>query len=283
MTDSSAGLTTSPAGATNWLSSGARGKRVFVTGATGILGYRVVRALLDEGAQVTALIQPDGEDRLGNLRGYVHSIAGDVWNPSSLKGRARGHGVVVHLVGGIKPDLSRGLTFRYLNTFSARNVMQMAVSDGVSHFVLLSAESTPWGVSAEYLESKREAEGYLKKTGLDYTIIRAPALYVPGGERNPIYVLLGLLRMIPLVGLLGGTASLAVDTAARAIASLAVNAPPGVERIVSARRLRQIGQEIERKISKLVNENTKMNKRRRANPVDEDEPPFGWLPPAPKP
>src|SRR5574337_356035 len=93
-------------------------RRVFVTGGTGFLGYRVVRALLEQEAEVTVLIRPEGEEKLGALQGRVHRVHGDVWNPASLRGRARGHAVVVHLVGGAKPDPARGLTFRHLNFVS---------------------------------------------------------------------------------------------------------------------------------------------------------------------
>src|SRR6185369_13738938 len=141
----------------------------------------------------TVIVRPDGEEKLGALRGRVQWVQGDVWNPASLRGRARGHSCVIHLVGGTRPDPKRGLTFRHLNFLSARNVAQMAVSDGVPHFLLLSASARPLGVAGGYLDSKREAEDYLKKTGLTWTIVRTPTLYVPGQPRNPVYLLISLL------------------------------------------------------------------------------------------
>jgi len=67
---------------------------------------RVVRALLDQGLEVTALIRPDTEDKLGPLRYRVNLVRGDAWNPASLKGRAHGHQTVVHLMGGTRPVTS---------------------------------------------------------------------------------------------------------------------------------------------------------------------------------
>ncbi len=248
-------------------------KRVFVTGGTGFLGYRVVRALLEENAAVTVLVRPGAEDKLGALRGHVQWVQGDVWNPASLKGRARGHQVVVHLVGGIKPEPKRGLTFRHLNFVSARNVAQMAVSDGVPHLMLLSATVKPPGVQSGYIDSKREAEDYLRKTGLTWTIVRAPPLYVPGQRRNATYVLLSALRLIPLVGLLANPlAPLSVEIVARGIARLALSADSTHDRLITPGRLRALGW---------------IAAPRRAIPstaaaADEDEsfdePPFGWQP-----
>jgi nucleoside-diphosphate-sugar epimerase len=250
-------------------------KRVFVTGGTGFLGYRVVRALLEQDAEVTAVVKPGADDKLGTLRGRVEWIEGDVWNPASLRGRARGHAVAVHLVGGVKPDPARGLTFRHLNYVSTRNVAHIAVSDGVPHFVLLSASVAPLGVKGGYIESKRDAEEYLRTTGLTWTIVRAPALYAPGERRNPMYLLLSILGAVPLLNIiLAAYRPLAVNTAARGIASLALSGDSIHDRMVRPRDLRRLGHAQERRLIPPTSA--------RAPAVESDdspdEPPFGWLP-----
>ncbi len=245
-------------------------RRIFITGGTGFLGYRVIRALLDEEAEITALVRPGAEEKIGALRGHVQWVQGDVWNPGSLRGRARGHQVVIHLVGGIKPEPKRGLTFRHLNFVSARNVAQMAVSDGVPHLILLSSAFKPPGVQAGYIDSKREAEDYLRKTGLNWTIIRAPPLYTPGQRRSLVYVMLSVLGWIPLLDL--PITPLSVDVAARGIARLALTAGTTQNRLISARRLRSIGS---------ANAKRRFTGPTATVPDEEDaldEPPFGWLP-----
>ncbi len=250
-------------------------KRVFVTGGTGFLGYRVVRALLEQGADVTVLIKPGSEDKLGVLRGRVQYVEGDAWSPASLRGRSRGHAAVVHLVGGVKPDLLRGLTFRHLNYVSARNVAQMAVSDGVPHIILLSASVPPIGAPGGYLESKRDAEQYIQGTGLNWTIVRAPALFTPGEKRNPIFRTISLLARIPLLGLLfAAHRPMPVDTAARGIASLALSADSAYNRVIHPRQLRRLGRAQEH----LQMPATETYQSDDSALASDDEPPFGWQP-----
>ena len=250
-------------------------KRVFVSGGTGFLGYRVVRALLEQGAEVTVLIKPGSQDKLGILRGRVQYVEGDPWNPASLRGRSRGHMAVVHLVGGVRPDLPRGLTFRHLNYVSARNVAQMAVSDGVPHIVLLSASVPPIGAPGGYVESKRDAEQYVQGTGLSWTIVRAPALFTPGEKRNPIFRIISLLASVPMAGLLfAGHRPMPVDTAARGIASLALSADSDHNRMIAPRQLRRLGRAQER-FQLLSNEQRLPAEN---DLLGDEEPPFGWQP-----
>ncbi|MHB8627851.1 MAG: NAD-dependent epimerase/dehydratase family protein [Aggregatilineales bacterium] len=247
-------------------------RRILITGGTGFLGFRVVRALLDENADVTMIGRPGAEDRLGALRERVRWLPGDVWNAGSLRGRARGEQVVIHLVGGVKADPKRGLTFRHLNVLSTRNVAQMAVSDGVPHMLLLSASARMPGVPAGYLESKREAEDYLRKTGLAWTIVRAPPLYAPGQRRNPLYALLTALHWLPLIGWpLTPIAPMSVDVAARGIARLALGIELTQNHVIRPGRLRALGRAP-----------TSMPNVPATAPTDADDPldntPFGWLP-----
>ncbi len=249
-------------------------RRVFVTGGTGFLGYRVVRSLLEEDAEVTALVRPGAEEKLGVLRGRVNWVQGDVWNPGSLKGRARGHNVVIHLIGGLKPDPKRGLTFRHLNFVSARNVAQMAVGDGVPHLILLSTISALPGLHSGYIDSKREAEDYLRKTGLNWTIVRAPPMFAPGQRRNPSYLLLSILRWLPPFSFaVGGIAPISVDIVARGIARLALNADTTHNRLIRAPQLRSVG--------RAAAKQTLIPSAAVADHEEDalDEAPFGWLPP----
>jgi len=246
-------------------------RRVFIAGGTSFIGYRVIRALLDEGADVTVLVRPDGEDKLGIFKNRVRQVQGDAWNPSSLRGRARGHHCVINLIGGIRQDTTRGLTYRHLNFVSARNIAQMAVNDGVPHFILLSASAAPLGIPIGYLDSKREAERYIQKSGLFWSIVRAPVLFARG-ELQPAYWLIRIAYHVPLFGLLlTPYAPMLVDVAARGITNIALNSQQAKNQIVGPRQLRRLGRMLERRYN--VDLDTTAS-----GEDNDDEPPFGWLP-----
>jgi NADH dehydrogenase len=254
--------------------------KVFVTGGTGFVGLRVLSALVEAGADVTALVHPAHEERLGILRRYVHLVSGDVWNAASLKGRARGHGVVVHMVGSLRAQPERGLTYRQINLVSARNVIGMAVGDGVPYFVLLSAAHRPTGVTKEYLHSKREAETYLRVSGLRWAIVRAPLIFdraQPGGR---FFAFLARVGALPLLRVFFGRRTpLPVDVVARGMAQLALQPELPTNRLLYAGDLRRLGRRPRGWRPRVAV--PRLRAARTVPDAEEDEVPFGWLPPTP--
>lgn len=199
-------------------------RRVLVIGGGTFVGDNVAAALLAEGAEITLLVRPGAEDRLGALANRVRWAVADPWDPASLRGRARGHGVVVNTIGSMIADPRRGLTHHRLNVVSARNIAAMCVSDGVPRLVLLSAARAPW-VSRSYLRSKREAEAYLKRVGVRGTVIRAPLVYVRRQQRSPFFTWMSWAGGLPPLSWLGlrNIAPMPVDVLARGVARIALS------------------------------------------------------------
>lgn len=258
--------------------------KVFVTGGTSFVGLRVVTALVNAGADVTVLVRPDDQERLGPLRRHIRMVSGDVWTIASLKGRSRGHGVVIHLVGSMRAQPERGQTFHQLNLVSARNAISMAISDGVPYFILLSAASRPPGVSLDYLRSKRQAEAYLRTSGLRWAIVRAPVLFDRAQTGGRFFAALSRLGSLPFLRVFfGRRAPLPVDIVARGITRAALtntDLPPN--RVLYAPHLRRLGREIEAQQRRPRVQLADILPRRSHDLLDDlpdDETPFGWLPP----
>jgi uncharacterized protein YbjT (DUF2867 family) len=218
-------------------------ERVLVMGGGTFVGKQVAAALLAEGAAVTLVVRPGAVEKLGHLRDEVDWVEADVWNPASLKGRARRAHTVIHTVGGTKDDPATGLTFHYLNFISLRNVAEMCISDGAPHLVLVSAASAPW-LPRPYLRSKREAENYLRRVGLRSTVIRAPLLYTRGKPRPLVYRLVSFTAALTLF--FRRNAPLPTDVFARGVARIATGVGDG-RRIYYAADLRRLNTREERR------------------------------------
>lgn len=197
--------------------------RVLVTGGGTFTGNHITAALLAEGVPVRLLVRPGAEDNLGHLRDEVEWMSASVWNPASLRGRARGVHTVIHTVGGMKSEPAQGLTYHYLNVLSLRNVADMCVTDGAPHIVLISTANALW-IPRPYVRAKREAESYIARVGLRGTIIRAPLLYQRGQSRVTIYQMVsGIASISPFFR---RSAPLPVDIFARGIARIAATPKP---------------------------------------------------------
>jgi uncharacterized protein YbjT (DUF2867 family) len=264
-------------------------QRILVTGGGTFIGDNIAAALLAEGADVTLLVRPGAEDRLGDLRQQLRWWTADVWDTASLRGRARGHSVVINTVGSLVADPTRGLTHQRLNFVSARNIAAMCVSDGVPRMMLLSSAYAPW-ISRSYLRSKREAERYLGRVGVQGIIIRAPLTYIRRQRRSPFFELMTLLGSVPPLRwtFLGCIAPMPVDILARGVARIALNVEqarymyygPDLRRMNNPDELSHNLSDAPAPATddRQKDDTTPPGSRHPFEFVDEDAP-FGWTPP----
>lgn len=89
---------------------------------------------------------------------------------------------VIHLVGIIQERRLLGQTFRRVHVQGTRNVVDAAVAAGVKRFVHMSALGTRPNAKARYHRTKWEAEEYVRKSGLEWTIFRPSLIHGPQGE-----------------------------------------------------------------------------------------------------
>jgi dihydroflavonol-4-reductase len=112
--------------------------KAFVTGGTGFIGRRLIDRLLAAGDDVTALVRTF--DRARALPAAVHTVAGDVNKPASLRLGMRGADVVFHLAawrgqGARARDQSR---LARTNIDGTRQVLELAGELGVPRIVYTS-------------------------------------------------------------------------------------------------------------------------------------------------
>ncbi|MBN3949765.1 MAG: NAD(P)H-binding protein [Nostoc sp. NMS7] len=154
--------------------------KAFVAGATGETGRRIVQELIARNIPVIALVR-DIEKARGILSPEAELVVGDVLQPESLTAALRDSTVLL-VATGAKPSFDPTGPYK-VDFEGTKNLVNAAKAKGIEHFVFVSSLSTsrlfhPLNLFWLILLWKKQAEEYIQKSGLTYTIVR------PGGLKN---------------------------------------------------------------------------------------------------
>jgi uncharacterized protein YbjT (DUF2867 family) len=157
--------------------------KAFVAGATGETGRRIVAELLDQNIPVRALVR-DLTAARSILPPEVELVLGDVLQPETLRSGI-GDSTVILCATGAKPSLDPFGPYR-VDFEGTKNLVDVAQEKGIQHFVLVTSLCVsqffhPLNLFWLILVWKKQAEDYLVKSNLTYTIVR------PGGLKNEDY------------------------------------------------------------------------------------------------
>jgi nucleoside-diphosphate-sugar epimerase len=116
------------------------GSRVLVTGGDGLIGAAVVRALVEEGAEVTVfdLGRGDAAARAVEAGARAH-LTGSITDPDGVGAAIAGKDAVVHLAGRAGLDQGTAVEIYTANALGAFLVMEAAARSGVAKLVYASS------------------------------------------------------------------------------------------------------------------------------------------------
>jgi dihydroflavonol-4-reductase len=115
--------------------------KIFLTGATGFVGYHVARALEAEGADLRLLVRKSSN--LKNLDGIKgETFAGDLAQPESLKPALEGVDAVVHVAADYRLWIPDPDAMYRANVDGTRELLRLAREAGVPRFVYTSSVAT---------------------------------------------------------------------------------------------------------------------------------------------
>jgi NADH dehydrogenase len=173
--------------------------RVTVTGATGLIGRRLVAALRDRGDDVRCLVRDRKRgSHVAALGAEV--VEGDVTDAASVRIAAQGCDVVVHLVAIVEGSREQ---FERVMKQGTRNVVAAAKEVDVRRFVHMSA----LGVSERtrtltpYFEAKWDMEQTVQRSGLEYVIFRPS--FVFGRDGGVLATFVRVARWAPVTPIVG--------------------------------------------------------------------------------
>lgn len=152
-------------------------KNVILFGATGNIGQAIAREVLQRGYQLKIVVRnkSKAEQLLDVTTNY---IVADVTDPGSLTGICRGHDIVISALGkSVSPNDKSKPTFREVDFIGNSNILQEAKASGVKKFIYVSAFHSERHQHLNYCKVHHEFAELLKHGGLDYSIIKPPAVF----------------------------------------------------------------------------------------------------------
>ena len=154
--------------------------KAFVAGATGRTGRKIVQELVKQDISVKALVRKESKGK-ELLLPEVELVVGDVMDWWNLESLINDCDVLLCATGAI-PSLDFTAPYR-VDYIGTQNLVNAAKAAGIKHFVLVSSLFVsrlfhPLNLFWLILFWKKQAEAYLRKSGLVYTIVR------PGGLKD---------------------------------------------------------------------------------------------------
>ena len=167
--------------------------KLAITGGTGFVGSHLIDAARAAGYPVTALTRRPQPPRDG-----LDWIAGDLADGPALRRLADGADALIHVAGVL--NAPNEAAFEAGNVIGTVAVLEAAKAAGVSRFVFVSSLAAREPQLSMYGASKARAEDIVRDSGLNWSIVRPPAVYGPG-DRETLELFkmarLGLMLMPP--------------------------------------------------------------------------------------
>ena len=169
------------------------GKTIAITGATGFVGGRMLDLAVRDGYTIRALTRRKQDDRPG-----VTWVRGALDDKNSLAELCTGADMILHIAGVVNAPDRAG--FESGNIAGTLAVVEAAKQAGTRRFIHVSSLAATQPQLSIYGETKAKAEKIVATSGLDWTILRPPAVYGPGdGEFLDLFKMarLGFVTMPP--------------------------------------------------------------------------------------
>lgn len=170
-------------------------KQVFITGATGYIGTRLIKDLLANGHPVVALVRKGSEHK---VPAGAAVVVGNPFDAATFQHAVPKDSVFVQLLGVAHPSPKKAQQFKEIDLRSVKASADAAASAGVHHFVYVSVAMAPGRLMYAYQQVRKEGETYCLGKKLNCTFIR-PWYVLGPGHWWPVllFPFYGLAELVP--------------------------------------------------------------------------------------
>jgi len=171
---------------------------ILLTGSTGFIGNRVLKALSNTSLHVRCLVRKSASSQNPNIT-YV---TGDVLDYDSLVRATVAVDTVyyfIHMMGN--QPIGEQKKFDELDRIAINNMVKACRQNGVKRIIHLTGMRNPKEKLSHHLESRKEVEDIIRNSGIDYTIFRASIIIGRGGAAFDILdTVVRKFAIIPIFG-----------------------------------------------------------------------------------
>jgi nucleoside-diphosphate-sugar epimerase len=196
--------------------------KLAITGGSGFIGSHFIETALAAGHSVRALTRRPQPERDG-----VSWIDGSLSDRESLRRLVDPCDAMVHIAGIL--NARDRATFDAGNVEGTLHVLAASTAAGLHRFVHVSSLAAREPALSMYGGSKARAEELVERSGLDWAIVRPPAVYGPG-DRETLELFAMAKRGLILLPPKGRLSVIHVEDLARLLLALA--APDAPSKIV---------------------------------------------------
>jgi nucleoside-diphosphate-sugar epimerase len=177
-------------------------KTLFITGATGFIGSRLVKRLNPSNYKNIFCLSRTAFDNMSYLRQYdnVELLHGSLFDYESYIHCLSKSDIVIHLAaitGKAKPE-----EYFNINAKGTEFLLEQCIKSGVKNFLHISSIAVKFQdiKNYPYAQSKLKAEQYVKASGISHSILR-PTIVI--GDGSPVLSSLSKLISSPVTPIFG--------------------------------------------------------------------------------
>lgn len=151
-------------------------KKVIVAGATGFLGSQIVKELLQQGTEVTAMVRASSNKSELTKMGVKNFVVGDMMDAASLRqALSPQHGFDVIVASAAGYTRRKKSDSAATDTIGYQNLVDATKEAGIPRFVLISILESDKARSVPHFHNKYLIEQYLKKKNQPFIALRPGA------------------------------------------------------------------------------------------------------------